>query len=456
MEFDFGRYKSEVSKDIAQQLQKMACQPILFIGSGLTIRYLDGPSWDELLRHLATECAEVEKEYAYYKQSHSSPLDIGQTFSELYKEWAWSSGRDQFPEELFEEDYPPDIYLKYKVAEYFEDLTPDSISGIGPEEHRSELESLQKIRPHSIVTTNYDPLIELLFPDYEPIVGQSILRSSHASFGELFKIHGCSSEPGSIVITRDDYDEFVEKKKYLSAKLLTYFAEHPLLFIGYSATDPNIRAILSDIDEILSAGGDLVSNIYLMQWDPNAESGDSPQKEKLIPVGDNRSVRVKSITTSSFEWVFDAFGTEGAIDKVNPKLLRALMARTYKLVRHDIPKKTIEVDYELLERAIQEEAGLAKIYGITTLNDPSAINAHFPYSLTQVAEELGYDHWHPANELIKQVEEETGVNIKESDNRYHAAIKVGKVSKTHKYSTAAVDLLQKVDNEEDYELQLNP
>lgn len=258
------------------------------------------------------------------------------------------------------------------------------------------------------------------------------------------------------MITRDDYKDFIDKKKYLSAKLLTYFAEHPLLFVGYSATDPNIQAILSDIDEILSAEGDLVSNIYLMQWDSDAASKDNLPKEKLVPIGDSSSVRVNCVTTASFDWVFEAFGAEGSIDKVNPKLLRALMARTYKLVRHDIPKKTIEVDYDLLERAVQEEAGLAKIYGITTLNDPSAINAHFPYSLTQVAEELGYEHWHPANELIKQVQEETGVNIKESDNRYHVAIKSGKVLKTHKYSSSAVDLLEKVDNGQEYELQLNP
>lgn len=153
MEFDFDRYKTEVSKGIAQQIQQMACQPILFVGSGLTIRYLDGPNWDDLLRHLASECPEVEKEYAYYKQSHSSLLDIGQTFSDHYKEWAWGSGKDEFPAEFFEESYPPSIYLKYKIAEHFEELVPESISDIGPESHRLEIESLQRIRPHAIITT---------------------------------------------------------------------------------------------------------------------------------------------------------------------------------------------------------------------------------------------------------------------------------------------------------------
>ena len=49
-----------------------------------------------------------------------------------------------------------------------------------------------------------------------------------------------------------DYANFEQKKKYLSSKLLTYFAEHPLFFFGYSCSDPNIISIVSDIDEILA------------------------------------------------------------------------------------------------------------------------------------------------------------------------------------------------------------
>ncbi len=456
MEVNYDRYKSDITKDIARQLQKMACQPILFVGSGLPIRYVDGPNWDALLNRLATECPEIKREYAYFKQTHENPIDVGQAFSELYKEWAWGDGRDNFPEELFEDSFSSSVYIKHRVAEIFDDLVPSSVDNIDSDDHSAEIQRLREIRPHAIVTTNYDGLLELIFPDYEPVIGQKILRTSHASFGELFKIHGCYSEPESIVLTRDDYNEFETRKKYLSAKLLTYFAEHPLLFVGYSASDPNIKAIISDIDEILSAGGDLIPNIYLLQWDPNAETIDSPPKETLIPVGENRSVRVKNITASSFEWVFDAFVSDGAIDKVNPKILRALMARTYKLVRHDIPKKTIEVDYDTLERAAQEEAGLAKIYGITTLNDPSAVNANFPYSITQVAEKIGYDHWYPVNEMMNSIEDDTGINIKQSDNRYHVAIRVGKKSISHKYSDAAVELFRTIDNGGSYDLKLNP
>lgn len=75
----------------------------------------------------------------------------------------------------------------------------------------------------------------------------------------------------------------------------------------------------------------------------------------MIPIGNHRSVRVKSIVANSFEWVYKAFGANGALEKINPKLLRALLARTYDMIRYDIPKRTVEVDFRVLENAINQE-----------------------------------------------------------------------------------------------------
>jgi len=201
-----------------------------------------------------------------------------------------------------------------------------------------EIDLLRKIHPHSVITTNYDRFLEEVFPNYEPIVGQKILSSSSVSIGEIFKIHGCSSAPDGLVINRSDYNTFHLKKKYLSAKLLTYFAEHPLVFLGYSAEDPNIKSILADIDEILSEGGELIPNIYIVEWSKNPIIDDYPRRERVIQVSESKSVRIKSIIAHEFSWVYNAFGATEAMQKVNPKLLRSLLARTYNLVRYDIPK----------------------------------------------------------------------------------------------------------------------
>jgi hypothetical protein len=450
---EFQEYQSIIVDDIESCLDGMGVQPILFFGSGMSQRYIDTPTWNGLLERLVDQCPNIDKNIAYYQQKHNSPIAISSEFSEYIREWAWNE-QSLFPSTLFEPDQPADIYIKHVVSEIFREIEASPEAKEKLSLFSEELESLKAINPYSIITTNYDGLLEKIFNNYTPIIGQEILRANYASVGEIIKIHGCASNPKSIVLTQEDYDHFSAKKKYLSAKLLTFFAEHPLIIMGYSAQDPNIRAILSDIDEILSANNELIPNIYLVEWKEGAESTGKHPLERLIPIDSDRSVRVKSISANCFKWVFDALGSNDALGSINPKLLRSVLARTYNLVRHDIPKKTIEVDFQTLEHAVSSNDEFAKLYGITNLDNPSALNATYPYSLTNVASELGYNYWHYANELIKQLAEETGTNIKASDNKFHIAIKAGNVIQTHKYSQACVDLLKVLRDGNPYQFQI--
>lgn len=454
MAADYEKYMQEMSDDIATCLDSMGVQPILFVGSGISQRYVGGPTWDGLLKYLSEQCPVLDKDYAYYKQKYRTLIEVGTVFTEAYREWAWGEGRGLFPNELFSEAQPSDIYIKHKVAEYFETLINSAPAHEIENQYHNEIEALKNTRPHALITTNYDSFLEQIFPDYSTVIGQSILKANYTGVGEILKIHGCASDPSSIVLTNADYEEFQAKKKYLSAKLLTYFAEHPLVFLGYSAADPNVRAILSDIDEIISPNGELIPNIYFVEWDREVALRPSLPRENLIAVDNERSVRVKNLVANDFVWVYKALGASEAIEAINPKILRALLARTYTLVRHDIPRRTIEVNYQTLEHAVSEQGELAKLYGITTLDNPAAVNAMYPFSLTQVGKELGYKGWHNANQLISIIENETGCNIKASDNRYHVAFMAGQVMQMHKYSQAAVDLLARVKNGEPLELKL--
>ena len=60
----FPGYKAQIRADIEACVSRMGCQPILFIGSGLSKRYFSGPSWDELLHALAEGCPLIDKSYA--------------------------------------------------------------------------------------------------------------------------------------------------------------------------------------------------------------------------------------------------------------------------------------------------------------------------------------------------------------------------------------------------------
>lgn len=105
-----------------------------------------------------------------------------------------------------------------------------------------------------IITTNYDFLLDHIFQDFSILIGQdSLLISNTLNIFEIFKIHGCASNPNSIVLTQEDYNLFDKKLKYLSAKLLTIFVEHPIIFIGYGLGDVNIRKLFNEITECLTS-----------------------------------------------------------------------------------------------------------------------------------------------------------------------------------------------------------
>ncbi|MDX7953921.1 SIR2 family protein, partial [Lichenihabitans sp. Uapishka_5] len=217
-----ARYIDDAKADIARTVESTACQPILFIGSGLSRRYFAGPSWDELLDRLADMCPLIDKEYAYFKQTMRDPTLIGEHFAQRFQDWAWGDGRKSFPPELFDGTAPASAYIKHSIAEMLKSSTPSDLHAV--EAHKKEIAALTAIRPHAVITTNFDQFLEVAFPEYQPIVGQQIIRGANLSVGEIFKVHGCVSEPASLVFTKGDYDEFSRRKKYLSAKLLTYFS----------------------------------------------------------------------------------------------------------------------------------------------------------------------------------------------------------------------------------------
>ena len=205
---------------------------------------------------------------------------------------------------------------------------------------------------------------------------------------------------------------------------------------------------------ILAAGENTVPNIYFLQWSPDVEQRGSTKYEEPIPISGGKHLRVKCIEASDFSWVYESFGQFGPIEKIKPKLLRALLARTYKLVRADIPRGVVDVNYETLEEGLKDPTKLT-VLGINPMDDPKNVNAQFPLSLTLVAEKLGFKYWYHANELLKKISEDKGVDLKKSDNQYHLAIPWGKSGNIqHKYSRKILTLLKAVRDGNDYTVVL--
>ncbi|XTR38143.1 SIR2 family NAD-dependent protein deacylase [Paraclostridium tenue] len=163
------------------------------------------------------------------------------------------------------------------------------------------------MNPHAIITTNYDILIENIFSDkYRTVIGQQVIRKSEVNkIGQIFKIHGCVTNPEEIIISSNDYDFFKKKQKHLSAKLLTYFIRHSTVFIGYSISDENIIGILRNIADMICIDDNLVENIWLVDWakDETGEGG-RPPSDKVINLGHNKTIRVNYIRVNDYIELF--------------------------------------------------------------------------------------------------------------------------------------------------------
>lgn len=425
------------------------CQPVLFVGSGLSRRYLGTPDWEGALRYALEKVGKGAPDYEYLNQKHAGDFTlIGGEIAEIVFEWAWAAGQLQFPEDLFSTGSKT-IFLKHLLAEHFKEATPKKLPKKN-KSHSTEFEALQSIRPHAVITTNYDHLLELIYPGYEPIVGKQVLRYNLNAYGEVYHVHGSVEKPQTMVVTKSDYDRWDHESKYFASKLLTYFAEHPVIVFGYSMTDRNVRTILQDIGAIVADDSGLIENVLQVIYDEKTTAPE--QTEMAIPVGDEQ-FRIKVLRTNSLLSVFQALTARHELKDANPVLVRALAARAMKLTRSDIPKGNIEVNYKTLEGVISSEEELPRLLGITHADD---VNKSHPYTLSSVGEKLGFTGWHGANKLFNAIKEKHGVDVKTSDNRYHCAVKTGKAksSVTHKYSDEAIALLKKVRDGSQYEVKL--
>ena len=440
----YAAYIEEQTAAAKNCLKDLGCQPVIFLGSGLAQRYSNGPSWRDLLATAISQNDLVQEEFAYLLQALGTLPAVGEALIQPYHKYAWSvKGSGIFPVELYTEESPKECYLKHAIAKIVSDRVPGLSSSLSAE-LVAEIVLLRNIRPNSIITTNFDVLAETIFSEYTPVIGQKIIRAASMMIGEVFKIHGCVTEPASLVITDSDYKNWSKRKKYLSAKLLTFFLEHPVLIVGYSAQDENVIAILRDIDEILASKGELVGNIFYVVHDSSLTDVSSPPREAVLDLKNGNSMRVNCIHANDFSWVYSAFAASEGVENVNPKLLRALMARTYQLVRHDIPKMTMEIDYGTLEQAISADDALPKLLGITSLSDPEMYNTAYPYITTAISKKLGFETWHGARQLINRIKQEKGVDITASDNQFHISVRSGTNSFVHKYSEATVEILRRV------------
>lgn len=320
--------------------------PYLFIGSGISRRYLGLPDWEGLLRHLINLYSDHDLAFEYYVNNAKRELsNLGISDDSLILPMVASLIEADFNDAWFKDDKFASNRMnskdkitmgispfKLEVANYIKSASNES-NLISEYEHEIELfKEIANKSINGIITTNYDLLVQELFKnkDYDCFIGQEdLIFSPPNGIREIYKIHGCCTDPNSIIITYEDYVEFRKKNAYIAAKLLTIFVEHPIIFFGYSIDDPNIINILESIVVCLNEEKieQLKNRLFFIQR--NKEPGYIKTTD-FVRQFNNNSIPMKKIELNDFSLVYEALLDVKA--KYNPRVLKILKNDIYNLV----------------------------------------------------------------------------------------------------------------------------
>ena len=328
---------------LLDKFNEVETAPFLFVGSGLSRRYIGLNDWEGTLRKFAKL---TNRDYEYYAAQAGSnlPMVASLIAEHFYEVWwqddSYAGQREDLKAKCTTKSSP----LKFQIAEYMRELA--DLASV-PAEYEEEVDALRRVTVDGIITTNWDTFLEKLFPEYTVYASQDeVLFSYQHAVAEIYKIHGCCQQPNSLVLTADDYEDFNCKNAYLAAKLTTVFLEHPIVFLGYSLQDDNIQCILSSLGYCLSDERleTLSDRLIFVQRAKGKESNISPS---IITAGDQKLEALR-VTTDSFELVYEALAQTER--RINAHLLRQINKQVNELVQTNDPKDRMHVvDLEDLE-----------------------------------------------------------------------------------------------------------
>ncbi|WP_206812924.1 SIR2 family protein [Paradesulfitobacterium ferrireducens] len=331
---------------ISDIVKKFATTPFLFVGSGLTRRYYNLPAWRGLLEIFARRVKDDDFAYMSYesKAKASNPQaglypKVAELIENDFNEkWFTTPAMRQLNEAYLKEVKEGVSPFKAEIAMYIQ-----SHSGLVGE-YRDEVEKLRTISKNSIsgiITTNYDRFLESVTDNYACYIGQEqLVFSAIQGIAEIYKIHGSTSQPDSIVINEVDYLEFDKRSAYLAAKLMTIFLEYPIIFLGYSIGDPNIQKILKAIVECLSVENakKLENRFVFIEYEKGFGSVEIAPHTMTF---DGKMISMTKIKLENFALLYDALAEKKT--KLPVKLLRMFKQEFYNYVLTNTPTANLRV-----------------------------------------------------------------------------------------------------------------
>jgi hypothetical protein len=324
--------------------------PALFLGAGFSKRYLeDMLTWEELLIDVANDINISKLQFYAIKERLIN--EKGPETNVLYPALATELSRLLVKKiednEINAETLVEECDIKHLVdgASYFKLLVTKKVRNKNLKRNPKivdEIEDLKKAmyKVNNVFTTNYDTLLEneiLVGLDYNVFVNQQDLYFSNSfGIGEAYKIHGCISEPKNIVIDTKDYTEYNENMNIFISKMYNTLINRPLIFMGFSMEDPNIKAILQNFIKHFSMDilKEVSNNMFFVEYDCGNENLDFSTTSFQLT---SKSIEMQRIKTDNFSLIYKC------------------IADTKQAISIKEIKKYNEIIYDLL--AIHEKKG---------------------------------------------------------------------------------------------------
>lgn len=332
---------------IVELLSDNTALPVLFIGSGLSRRYLDLPDWEGLLKQYCVKPFEYYNDKAVRACRDNPEMRlptaadyIEEDFNEhWYIDDAYAESRETHREEMERKISP----FKICIADYFRNASNHVV-----EKYQEEVAFLGQIGNKNIscvITTNYDCFLEKCFGEgqFQTYIGQDdLLFSTTYEVGELYKIHGCCTKAESIVINADDYIKFAKKSAYLSSKILTMFLERPIIFLGYSINDADIQRILDSIADCLEDYQleQLSEKLIFIERNRDPKKPDKIS-ERRITTQSGKTINMKNVSLHDYTPLYKAILQNRA--KYDVKVLRRIKSQLYELIQQNKPTEKLYV-----------------------------------------------------------------------------------------------------------------
>ncbi|KYQ92964.1 hypothetical protein DLAC_05565 [Tieghemostelium lacteum] len=236
-----------------------------FVGSGMSI-CAGLPNWQYLLQMLGEKLGMSKEEIRSMEQLHYldratvlegrwkkalakyHPPDLS-SFKSLYN----SNNPDEQSQEeesniqinKFHQMHK-DIYKEVNVPMQTEIANLMKVSHAGLTHFLLTSTNIQEF-----ITTNYDECLEIASKSIDrPVCVLPYENPTLSNKRWVLKLHGCVKHPQDIVITREDYIRYGDKKEALSGIVQASLLTKHLLFVGFSLVDDNFYQVMSAVKKV--------------------------------------------------------------------------------------------------------------------------------------------------------------------------------------------------------------